>query len=199
MTDHAVGLLAPDPHEQFRLWFDEAVAAGAHEPHAAALATADAAGAPSVRMVLLKGFDERGFRFATNYRSRKGRELETNPHAALLFYWPALQRQVRIEGGVEHAGPQESDEIFHGRPRAAQLGAWASEQSAEIADRTELEQRLRDVERRYPAEVPRPPHWGAYRLLARSVEFWIGREHRLHDRFRYERDGAGWRVLRLAP
>jgi pyridoxamine 5'-phosphate oxidase len=192
--------LAPDPLEQFRDWFAEAVAAGVREPQAMALATCGDAGAPAVRMVLLKGFDARGFRFATSYSSRKGCELEANPAASLLFYWPALQRQVRIEGRVERTSDDESDAIFGERPRPAQLGAWASPQSQEIADRALLERRMSEAAERFPGAVPRPPGWGGYRLIAAALEFWIGRESRLHDRFRYDAlRGGGWRRYRLAP
>jgi pyridoxamine 5'-phosphate oxidase len=190
----------PNPIEQFRRWFDEALAADLHEPNAMTLATTSD-GHPSARIVLLKGFDERGFVFYTNYEGRKSRELETNPYAALVFYWGELERQVRIEGRVSRVSEEESDTYFAGRPRGSQLGAWASEQSRPIEDRVALEERLRELEAEYEGrEVPRPPFWGGYCVEPEVIEFWQGRENRLHDRLIYRRsEGGGWRRERLQP
>jgi pyridoxamine 5'-phosphate oxidase len=192
--------LEADPLDQFRTWLVDAAETDLPDPNAMALATVDAAMRPSMRMVLLKAFDERGFLFTTNYDSRKGTELDANPNASLLFYWPPLERQVRIDGAVERTSPEESDRIFQGRPRGARLGAWASRQSRTIPDRQSLERRLREVDKRYPEEIPRPGYWGGFRLLPERFEFWQGRVHRLHDRFRFERSDAGaWSVERLSP
>jgi pyridoxamine 5'-phosphate oxidase len=191
----------PNPIEQFRTWFDEALAANLHEPNAMVLATATPDGRPSARVVLLKGLDERGFVFYTNYEGRKSRELEANPYAALLFYWGELERQVRLEGRVGRIPDEESDAYFAGRPRGSQLGAWASEQSRPIKDRGALEERLRELEAEYDGrEVPRPPFWGGYRVEPETIEFWQGRENRLHDRLVYRRsEDGGWRRERLQP
>ena len=192
--------VSPDPVAEFDRWFSQAQEAKVLEPNAMALATATRDGTPSVRMVLLKGFDERGFVFFTDYRSRKGAELEANPRAALAFYWGELERQVRITGTVELTSAQESEEYFRTRPRGSRLGAWVSHQSRVIPSRDLLESRLRKVEERFPTEdVPLPPHWGGYRLRPEELEFWQGREDRLHDRIRYLRDGGGWKLERLSP
>jgi pyridoxamine 5'-phosphate oxidase len=181
---------ALDPIEQFRVWFDDALAANLHEPNAMTIA----------RIVLIKGFDERGFVFYTNYGGRKARELEENPHCALVFYWGELERQVRVEGRVSRVSEGESDAYFASRPRGSQLGAWASEQSRSVENRSALERRLRELEREYEGrEVPRPPFWGGYRVEPETVEFWQGRENRLHDRLLYSRFVEGWRVERLQP
>ena len=190
----------PNPMEQFRGWFGEALAADLHEPNAMTLATATPDGRPSARVVLLKGFDERGFVFYTNYEGRKSRELEANPRAALLFYWGELERQVRVEGRVSRVPDRESDAYFAGRPRGSQLGAWASEQSRPVRDRGALERRLRELEGEYEGrEVPRPAFWGGYRVVPETMEFWQGRENRLHDRLRYRRAEGGWKIERLQP
>ena len=192
--------VVPDPTEQFRRWFDEALAAGLHEPNAMTVATATRDGRPSARVVLLKGFDERGFVFYTNYEGRKGRELEENPRAALLFYWGELERQVRIEGTASRVSEKESDAYYASRPRGSRLGAWASEQSRVVGGREVLEGRIGDLEAEYAGrEVPRPPFWGGYRVLPEVVEYWQGRENRLHDRIVYRREGAGWEIGRLQP
>ena len=192
--------VAADPIEQFRRWFDAALDAGLHEPNAMTFATATHDGSPSARVVLLKGFDGRGFVFYTNYEGRKGRELEENPRAALLFYWGELERQVRIEGTVSRASEEESDAYYASRPRGSRLGAWASEQSRTVEGREVLEDRIRDLEAEYSGrEVPRPPFWGGYRVEPEVVEFWQGRENRLHDRIVYRREDGRWEIERLQP
>lgn len=192
----------PDPFRQFQHWWEETLAAGVAEPNGMALATALPDGRPSVRIVLLKGMDERGFVFFTNYESRKGCELKANPHAALAFWWEPLERQVRIEGSVEYISAEESDGYFAERPRASQLGAWASPQSQIVESREGIEHRKKRLEAHYGAatSIPRPPHWGGFRVVPALFEFWQGRASRLHDRIRYVRDGAtGWWRERLAP
>ncbi len=192
--------LAKDPFRQFDQWFQEAEAAKIHEPNAMSLATATRDGRPSARTVLLKGLDGRGFVFFSNYESRKGRELDANPHATLLFPWLALERQVIIEGPLAKVPREESETYFHSRPRASQLGAWVSQQSAIISDRSVLEDSMKLLEAKYAGrEVPLPPHWGGWRLAPETVEFWQGRRSRLHDRLRYRRGKDGWTIERLAP
>lgn len=192
--------LLDDPVEQFRRWFDAATEAGVPLPNAMALATASSDGRPSLRHVLLRGIDERGLTFYTNRESRKGRQLAENPAAALVFLWKELDRQVEVDGAVEPTTDEESDAYFSGRPRGAQLGAWASPQSAVISGRDELMARVADAEQRFgDGDVARPPSWGGFRLVPHRFEFWQGAEHRLHDRFAYTRAGDGWRIDRLAP
>jgi pyridoxamine 5'-phosphate oxidase len=193
--------LAPDPISQFRLWFDEVAQADVREPNAMTLATATPDGRPSARMVLLKGVDTRGFAFYTNYESRKGAELSANPYAALVFFWVQLERQVRVEGGVERLSAEESDAYFASRPAGSQLGAWASQQSAALPGRGPLEARYEELRARYAGqEIPRPPFWGGFRVVPEMVEFWQGRENRLHDRLRYRRESDGsWVIERLSP
>jgi pyridoxamine 5'-phosphate oxidase len=192
--------VAADPLDQFRRWFADAESAGVRAPHAMALATATADGAPSVRMVLLKGADADGFAFFTGYGSRKGGELDANPQAALLFYWDPLGRQVRVEGSVERVSAAESDAYFATRPRGAQIAAAASRQGRVLGDRAELDAAVTELEGEHAdGEVPRPEHWGGYRLRPETYEFWQHRESRLHDRLRYRRDDGRWRVERLSP
>jgi pyridoxamine 5'-phosphate oxidase len=190
-----------DPLKLFRRWLDEAIASGIHLPEAMTLATATAEGKPSARLVLLKGADERGFVLYTNYNSMKARELDSNPQAALVFYWPQLERQVRVEGKVERTGTDESDAYFKTRPRESQIGALASPQSELIASREALQQKADELEKLYcNREVERPAHWGGYRLLPERIEFWKGRPGRLHDRILYERQAnRSWAISRLAP
>jgi pyridoxamine 5'-phosphate oxidase len=192
--------LDPDPLIQFGRWYEEAEAAGIRAPHAMALGTATSTGDPSVRMVLLKGADERGFSFYTGYVSRKAGDLDTNPRAALLFYWDPLGRQVRIEGTVERVAEEESDVYFATRPRGAQLAATASRQGLVLENREELDQRVAALGREHAGrDVPRPEHWGGYRLVPDTYEFWQHRDDRLHDRLRYRRDNGGWTIERLSP
>ncbi len=189
-----------DPLCQFERWLAEAAEAGTFEPEAMALATATPAGAPSARMVLLKGFDRHGFRFFSAQESRKGRELEANPAAALLFHWPQLGRQVRIEGPVSRVPRAETEAYVRSRSRASQLSALASHQSEPVESRSELERRVRELDERHAgAELPVPEHWGGFRLEPELYELWQHREHRLHDRLRYRRSATGWELERLQP
>jgi pyridoxamine 5'-phosphate oxidase len=192
----------PDPIRQFERWFGEAIKSELPEPTAMTLATVDASGNPDARIVLLKGVDMRGFVFFTNYESRKGAELAAKPAATLLFHWVELERQVRIEGVVSKVSAEESDRYFATRPREARLGAWASPQSRVIADRGWLERELAAARERFATAgetVPRPPHWGGYRVAPQAIEFWQGRASRLHDRVRYRSEASRWRIERLAP
>jgi pyridoxamine 5'-phosphate oxidase len=189
-----------DPISLFGEWFKAAGESGIFLPEATALATATPQAAPSVRMVLLKGVDERGFVFYTNYGSRKAAELEANPQAALCFHWAVLERQVRVEGVVERAPAEESDAYFSSRPRGSRVGAWASRQSDELPGRDVLEERVRRFEREYPGEdVPRPPFWGGYLLRPTRIEFWQGKADRLHERLVFTREGGSWTTQRLYP
>lgn len=193
--------VSADPFQQFQAWFDQAIAAQVHEPNAMTLATATRDGIPSARIVLLKGFDPRGFVFYTNYESRKGQELAANPQANLVFWWDVLERQVRIEGSVEKVSESEANEYFQSRPRGSRLGAWASHQSQTIPNREVLEQRLQDLTSQYQdQEIPKPDFWGGYRVVPSTIEFWQGRSSRLHDRLRYQRQADGsWKIERLSP
>ena len=199
LTEHDVD---PDPVRQFERWLEEAIAARLHEPTAMTLATAAADGTPSARIVLLKGIDERGFVFFTDYRSRKGRELDENPRAALTFYWGELERQVRITGHVSRVSREESERYYRTRPAASRLGAWASHQSQVIASRAVLEDQLAEVTGRFgDQDIPLPPHWGGFRVSPQELAFWQGRPNRLHDRIRFVRPEreSRWRVERLSP
>jgi pyridoxamine 5'-phosphate oxidase len=193
--------LARDPFRQFEKWFQEAQAAKLTEPNAMICSLASRDGRPSSRIVLLKGLDGRGFVFYTNYESRKGRELAENARASLLFPWLALERQVIVEGSASKVSPEEAAAYFHSRPRGNQLGAWASQQSSIVTSRAVLEESLKQLEQKYAGqEIPMPPHWGGYRVIPETVEFWQGRRNRLHDRLRYRREGKGeWIIERLAP
>jgi pyridoxamine 5'-phosphate oxidase len=206
MTDQ-LGALTRDnvdanPIRQFHTWYDEVRASGVSEQDATSmiLATATKDGRPSARVVLLKSFDDRGFVFYTNYQSRKGQELAENPRASLLFYWSQLWRQVRIEGDLEKVSALDSEEYFQSRPLGSKLGAWASNQSEVVANRETLEAHFTELQKRFGEEVPRPDHWGGYRVRPESIEFWQGRDNRLHDRLRYRlKEDGSWLIERLAP
>lgn len=190
----------PDPFDQFRDWYESAQREMTPEPTAMAVATVDGRGQPSVRMVLLKGYDRNGFVFYTNFQSRKSAELALNPQLSLLFWWPQNYRQVRIEGVARPVSPAEADAYFASRARGSQIGAWASPQSSEIPDRNWLDAHLAEIEAQYAnGPVPRPPHWSGYRVAPTAFEFWQGRDDRLHDRLCYHPDGDGWRRSRIAP
>ena len=193
--------LETNPFKQFKTWFDQALNAQLPEPNAMTLATSTMEGKPSARMVLLKDFSDRGFVFYTNYLSHKGQELATNPQAALVFWWAQLERQVRIEGKVCQVSPQESDEYFHSRPINSQLGAWVSNQSQIVNSREVLEQRQEELIVQYQQQtIPRPPHWGGFRVVPTEIEFWQGRPSRLHDRLLYRlQDNNKWLIERLSP
>ncbi len=191
--------LLDDPFQQFERWMAQALEAKVTQPNAMTLSTVSPEGQPSARIVYLKGMDHRGFVFFTNYRSRKAAELAHNAKAALMFYWPELNQQVRIEGPVAKTTEEESDDYFASRSRPSQLGAWASEQSDLLTSRDTLEQRYQAVQTQFPKTVPRPDHWGGYRLAPSLLEFWQGRQNRCHDRFAYRVSPQGWTINRLAP
>jgi pyridoxamine 5'-phosphate oxidase len=190
----------PNPFRQFELWFEQALAAQLLEPNAMTLATVTAEGKPDARIVLLKGFDDRGFVFYTNFRSHKGQQLAANPYAALVFLWGDLERQVRIVGSVEKATNEEADSYFYSRPLGSRLGAWASTQSEVVPSREHLLERMTEFESQYQdREIPRPDHWGGFRVIPTEFEFWQGRPSRLHDRLRYRLQNGEWGIDRLAP
>jgi pyridoxamine 5'-phosphate oxidase len=193
--------LDADPYVQFERWYDDAAEHGQLQPDAMIVATSTPDGLPSVRMVLLRGVDERGFCFFTNFESRKGRELDANPHAAIAFHWPEVLRQVRATGAVERVSDDEADAYWYSRPRPSRVSAWASAQSEVAVSREALEAAVADIEARFEGEdVPRPANWGGYRLVPSEIEFWQHRDDRLHDRLRYTRaPGGGWRIDRLQP
>lgn len=192
--------LDPDPLNQFMIWMQEAIHGGVPEPNAMDLCTWSEESGPTCRITLLKGVEEQGFVFYTNYDSRKGKEMAEYPQVCLNFFWQQMFRQVRIEGKIEKVSPAASDEYFSTRPRESQIGAWASSQSAVIHSRAELEERIRLVEKEFEGKaVPRPPHWGGYLVIPQRIEFWQGRPNRLHDRFLYDKGPEGWMVFRLSP
>ncbi len=196
-----IGDVVADPIAQFQQWFANAIAAQIAEPNAMTLATISHDHCPDARIVLLKGVDARGFTFFTDYRSQKGRDIDADPQAALVFFWQELERQVRIRGSVMRLSAEESATYYDSRPRSSRIGAWASEQSSVISDRRVLESRVVEVEARYPGETspPLPPHWGGYLVQPRQIEFWQGRQSRLHDRLRYRRQDGAWVLERLSP
>ena len=197
LSESAAGM---DPIPLFRAWRDEAAKSSVFLPESIAVATSSRDGRPSVRMMLLKGIDERGFVFYTNYESRKTREMTENPHAAFVMHWAILQRQIRVEGSLEKLSEEESAAYFRTRARGSQIGAWASKQSSVLADRQELERRVREVEQRFQGEeIPLPPFWGGFRLVPERIEFWQGRANRLHDRLEYTWEDGEWSRLRLSP
>lgn len=191
--------VAADPIAQFEKWFSQAQGAGSIEPNAMTLATSTPDGHPSARIVLLKSVDATGFVFYTDYRSRKGAELESNPHVSLCFWWGELQRQVRVTGTVARASREESEAYYRTRPHGSRIGAWASHQSAPLASREPLEREVKRLEQQFPDDVPLPPHWGGYRVTPETIEFWQGRPSRLHDRIVYTRSGNAWTIGRLSP
>lgn len=190
-----------NPFHQFTRWWKEALDSSIDEVNAMTLATADKQGIPTARIVLLKDYTEEGFVFFTNYLSRKGRELDENPHATLLFFWKELERQVRIEGIIVKVDERESDDYFHSRPMGSKIGAWSSPQSKVISDRSVIEKNVQQYEQQFAGQsvIPRPPHWGGYRLKPSYIEFWQGRESRLHDRIAYSLEDGSWKIQRLAP
>jgi pyridoxamine 5'-phosphate oxidase len=188
-----------NPYKQFAKWFSEVMKSGFLEPNAMTVATASPGGRPSARILLLKGFDERGFVFFSNYKSRKGKELEQNPYASLLFYWDRLERQVRIEGKIEKITKEESEAYFNTRPYKSRLGAWASDQSSVIGGRSVIIKEFLKYMLKFKTHVPLPEKWGGYRLIPDTFEFWQGRPNRLHDRIRYKKNKDGWKIERLAP
>ncbi len=192
--------VSKNPFDQFSTWFDDAVKANIEQPNAMILATATKNGIPSSRVVLLKGVENDGFKFYTNYESQKGRELHENPNASLLFFWFNLERQIRISGKVEKVSQRESDEYFRTRPYESQLGAWASNQSKQIINREILEKKYEEFKTKYDkGKVPLPPYWGGFKLIPNSFEFWQGRENRLHDRIKYVKEKNDWKIERLSP
>lgn len=191
--------VAVNPFKQFEKWWDETLQSEIDEPNAMTLATSTKEGKPSARIVLLKGFDERGFVFFTNYESHKGKQILENPNAALVFFWKELERQIRIEGTIEKVSSQESDEYFNSRPVGSRIGAWASPQSSIIKNRRQLDENVKKYSTQFGENIPRPAHWGGYRLLPSLIEFWQGRSNRLHDRIQYSLQNEEWVIKRLAP
>ena len=191
--------ISPNPIVQFTSWWNEAIESDIDEVNALTLATANAQGKPSARIVLLKGYDENGFVFFTNYESHKGKELAANPYAAMVLFWKELERQIRIEGFVEKISAGESDEYFYSRPAGSRIGAWASPQSAVINDRNILEENVKNYSQNFGENIPRPVHWGGYRVVPSLIEFWQGRSNRLHDRIQYRKENNNWIIERLAP